>query len=635
MLTLLRAVALLALVPTLAAANSTPQPVPIIDTIPVARDVPYPGTIRLEVDATDIGRAIFKVRETIPVAGPGPLTLMFTEWQPGHHAARGPIDAVAGVEFTANGQKLPWSRDPVDVYAFHIDVPAGAKSVEARFVFLSPIADDQGRTVMTPNIVNVQWEQVSLYPAGYYVRQIPVSATVKLPAGWQAATALRPAASDAGGIRYGDVSYETLVDSPVFAGRYFRKDDLGQGVTLNTVAEDPKDLVIPADVLAKFRAMTDQQIKVFGARHFDHYEFLNAVSDQLGDIGLEHHRSTEITTAPGFYTDYANHLFDRNVFPHEFTHSWNGKFRRPADLWTPDYRMPMRNSLLWVYEGQTQFWGTVVEARSGMSSKAEVLDMIANAAAYLDQAKGREWRPLIDTTFAPIYQAGHSAPWASYQRGADYYREAMLMWIEADAIVRDGTGGKKGMDDFAHAFFGINDADWGEVTYTRDDLIRTMNEVYPYDWANFFRQRVDQVNMRAPLAGFTLSGYELHYTDEPNPAAKAQATLSHFDNFTYSLGFNVVKESKVGGVMWGSPAYDAALRNGDQIVAVGGKAYSNDTLKASVTAAKGGTRPILLTIKRGESVRQVPIVWSGGLRYPHLVKTGKGDGPLDLLLKPR
>ena len=299
-------------------------------------------------------------------------------------------------------------------------------------------------------------------------------------------------------------------------------------------------------MLATHRAMVDQAIKLFGARHFDHYDFLNAVSDQLGGIGLEHHRSTEITTDPGYFIDHANHLLDRNVFPHEIVHSWNGKYRRPAGQIVPDFRTPLRNELMWVYEGQTQLWGNVLEARSGMSSKEEVLGEIARVAAALDNQAGRRWRPLVDTTFDPIIQNRRPEPWGSFQRNEDYYHEGMLIWIEADAIIREGTRGRRGMDDFARAFFGVNDGDWGVLPYTREDVIGTLDRIYPYDWTRFLHERVDLPSDRAPLGGLERSGYRLVYSEEPTTlyAARIKATEGGAD-FYYSLGFNVSKDKKL------------------------------------------------------------------------------------------
>jgi predicted metalloprotease with PDZ domain len=566
------------------------------------------------------------------------MTLYLPKWLPGHHGPDGEVDKIAGIEFHAGGRKLEWRRDAVEMTAFHVDVPAGASEVEARFSFLSPTASNQGRIVVTPTIMNVQWEAVALYPAGYFTRQIPISATLILPPGWKAATALRPAptaAAPAGNrITYGTVSFETLQDSPVFAGIHYRRDDLGHGAAMNSFAEEAEELEIPADVIAKHRAMVDQTIKLFGGRHYDHYDFLNAVTDDLGGIGLEHLRSTEITSDPGYYTDYAGHLYDRNVFPHEFVHSWNGKYRRPAELYTPTFQVPMRNSLLWVYEGQTQFWGTVLEARAGMSSKQDILDRLAMTAATYENQKGRQWRPLVDTTWDPIVQNRRPEPWGSFQRNEDYYNEGMLIWIEADAIIRQGSGGRRSMDDFARAFFGLRDGDMGVLTYTREDVIRTLNGVHPYDWAGFFAERVDQPGRPAPLAGFTRSGYELRYTDQPTEALKARAKLRKEADFTYSLGFTLGSDGKVKSVLWGSPAFDAGLRTGDEILAAGDRTYSEERLKDAVTAAKGG-RPIRLIVKRDDHVRVADIRYTGGLRYPRLVKVGKGAGPLDLLLEPR
>ena len=618
--------------------NTAPAPLAIVDTIPAARDVPYPGTMQLEVDATDTARAIFKVRQIIPVAAAGDLVLLIPQWLPGHHGPDNEYDKFAGFEFRSNaGQILPWRRDPVAVHGLHIDVPAGTTSVEARFSFLSATQPNQGRITVTPSISHIQWENVSLYPAGYYTRQIPVTASIIIPAGWKAATALRPtpaAATTGNRITYNTVSYETLQDSPVFSGRHFRRDDLGHGAALNSVADTAKELVIPADVLAKHRKMVDQTVKLFGARHYDHYDFLNAVTDELGGVGLEHHRSTEIDSSLGYYTEYKDRLLDRNVFAHEFVHSWNGKYRRPAEMFTPDFRQPMQNGQLWVYEGQTMFWGNIIEARSGMSSKQDVLDKMAIAAASLDSLPGKAWRPLVDTTYDPIIQNRKPEPWGSYQRNEDYYNEGMLIWLEADAIIRGGTNNRRGMDDFARAFFGMNNGDWGVLPYTRDEVIRTLNRVHPYDWTRFLAERVDEVRPRAPLAGFTRSGYNLTFTDEPTAAWKAREKTGENVDFTYSLGFSV-KDKKLQGVRWDTPAFAAAMRIGDELLAIGDRAYSDDALRNAITEAKGGTAPLRLTYKRGEAVNTVLIPYAGGLRYPKLTKTGSAKGALDILLEPK
>ncbi len=629
---LLAATAATAQVP---AGNSTPQPVPIADLIPAARDIPYPGTMLLEVDATDTRQGIWTIRQTIPVVQPGRMTLLYPEWLPGNHAARGELDKLAGLTFRAGRRILPWTRDPADVFAFHVDVPAGVREVEASFQFLTPTSPEQGRVLVTREMLNLQWEDVSLYPAGYYTRRIPVTATVAYPAGWRAATALRPSAQAGNRVTYGTVSYETLQDSPVFAGRYFRSDNLGANVTLNTIADHPKELAVPAEVLAKHRNLVTQTLRLFGARHYDHYEFLHAVTDRLGGIGLEHHRSSENQNDPGYFIDWQASLPDHNLLPHEFVHSWNGKFRRPADLFTPDFRMPMRNSLLWLYEGQTQFWGHVLEARSGMSTKAQVLDKLAVIAATLDIRAGRQWRPLVDTTNDPIISARRPKAWTSWQRSEDYYNEGLLIWTEADAIIRQGTGNRRGMDHFARAFFGIRPGDWGVVPYTFDDVVRMLNGVYPYDWRGFLTQRVNQTGDRAPLGGFTRSGYRLDYAETPNAAHAASMRVSKANDLSFSAGLTIDKDGKITQVIWGSPAFRASLVVGETILAVDGRSYSEGAIKERITAAKGGSAPLQLAAKRGEEVRLVPLSWNGGLRYPRFTKVGRGRGALDILLEPK
>ena len=352
--------ALLTVAPALA-QSPPPQPVayPAATTAPV--DKPYPGTIELHVDATDLDRRIFTVHETIPVAGPESMTLLYPQWLPGKHAPRGAIDKLAGLIVHAGATRIEWTRDPIDVFAFHLDVPAGAKAIELDFDFVSPTAPAQGRVVVTPAMLNLEFDQVALYPAGFFARDIPVQATVRFPAGWKAATALRPVdGAPAGEVRYATVPFETLVDSPVFAGQYLRRvplDTSSRPVTLNIVADRPDLLAATDDQLAKHAKLVREASTLFASKHFDHYDFLLALSDKQGRIGLEHHRSSEDGSVPGYFTDWDRNANAHGLLAHEFTHSWNGKFRRGADSWTPNFNVPMRNSLLWVYEGQTQYWG--------------------------------------------------------------------------------------------------------------------------------------------------------------------------------------------------------------------------------------------------------------------------------------
>jgi len=619
------------------AIRSKPTALPVNDATPAPSDAPYPGgAIRLEVDATDTVQRIYRVKETIPVAQAGPMTLLMPQWLPGNHAARGQIEKLAGLTFTANGQPVKWVRDPLDVYAFQIDVPQGATEIVASFQFLSATQPNQGRVVITPKMMNIQWEQVSLYPAGYYIRQIPVQATVTYPAGWQAATALR-GTKTGDTVAYETIDYEALQDSPVFAGRYFKPVDLGHNVTLNIVADDADELSYKPEQIAKHKKLVDEAGALFGTYHFNHYDFLLAITDEMGGIGLEHHRSSENQVEPGYFKDWdsGKALLDRNLLPHEFTHSWDGKFRRPDLLWTPDFRTPMQDNLLWVYEGQTQFWGYVLGARSGMFTKQETLDAYANIAARLDTAVGRQWRALEDTTHDPIISARRPKGWTSWQRSEDYYNEGLMMWLEADAIISKATRGRKGLDDFAKAFFGIKPGDWGEVVYNRDDVIKTLNAIAPYDWAGFFHKYVDDTTGETPKGGFFMGGYKLVYTDEPNSFTKAAETAGKYVDQGSGVGLIVKNDGDISSVIWDSAAFKAGLMVGAKIVAVNGNEFSPEAWKAAITQAKDGKTPIQIILKQDKYYRTLSLAYSGGLRYPRLEKTGEGEGSLDRLLKPR
>jgi predicted metalloprotease with PDZ domain len=622
--------------PAAAQVISKPQaPLPFVESIPAAKDIPFPGTVQLHVDATDTDRGIFRVTETIPAPAPGPMTLLYPKWLPGNHAPRGEVDKIVGLTIKAGGKTLVWKRDPVDVYAFHIDVPAGAKALDIAFQFASATEANQGRIVVTPEMLNLQWQSISLYPAGWFTRNIAVSPSVTYPPGWQAGTALRAKPGTTSRVAYETVSYETLVDSPVFAGKYFRKEDLGGGVSLNIVADAPEFLAATPEQIEAHRRLVSQATALFGTRQFDHYDFLLSLTDRMGGIGLEHHRSSENGVNPEYFTEWDSGPGRRNLLPHELTHSWNGKHRRPADLWTPDYRTPMRDSLLWVYEGQTQFWGYVLGARSGLFTAQETLDALATIAATLDIRKAREWRSLDDTNNDPIISARRPKGWASYQRSEDYYNEGMLIWLEADAIIRAESKGTRSLDDFARAFFGTGEGDYGVKTYDFAELTRSLNAVTPYDWAGFLTKRLTEKAAGAPLGGFTRSGYSLSYTEMPTPFFKDAEKRGKELNLSFSLGLTIGKAGKVETVIWGGPAFDAGITTAAEIVAINGVTYGDDVLKAAITAAKGTTAPIRLTIKTGERVRDVSVQWNGGLRYPRLVKTGAAETGLALLLRPR
>jgi predicted metalloprotease with PDZ domain len=620
--------------PALAQQNSAPQPLPLGEAAPPPRDIAYPGTLRLEIDATDTQRGIFRVVETIPVAGAGRVTLLYPEWLPGNHAPRGPIATIAGLNVTGGGRAIRWVRDPRDVYVFHVDVPEGVREIRVAFQHLSPTDSGQGRVTVTPAMLNLQWEKMSLYPAGYFVRNIPIQASVTLPAQWNAATSLDVESRIGNRVIYRTVPYETLVDSPLFAGRHARRERLTEGVNLNLFADEPADLAATEAQLAAHRRLAVQTIRLFGARHFDEYEFLVALTEEMGGIGLEHLRSSENSHPRRYFTKWDDGSAGRDLLAHEFVHSWNGKYRRPAELWTPDYRTPMQDSLLWVYEGQTQFWGYILSARSGMMPSEDVLAELARVAAFYDTLPGRSWRPLIDSTMDPIIQARRPQPWSSWQRGEDYYSEGMLIWLEVDARLRRLSGGRRSLDDFARAFFGTNPGDQGILTYRFEDVVRTLNAIAPFDWDNYLRQRVERTGP-APLDWIAAGGYRLVYRDTPPAYFKSREQDRKVLDLTYTIGLVVGENGRISGVAWDSPLFNQGATAGATIVAVDGQAYSHDRLKEAITAARGGRDPIRLLIRRGDRFREIAINYHDGLRYPVLERTGRGASSLDALLAPR
>jgi predicted metalloprotease with PDZ domain len=613
--------------------------VPMPAQIAVPKDTPYLGAIRLSVDATDIDRHIFNVQETIPVRAGESIVLQYPQWTPGNHAPSGRVDKLAGLMIQANGARVQWVRDPVDVFAFHVDVPAGATKLDVTFQFTSPTDTNEGRIVMTPDMLNLQWTAVALYPAGYFARQIMVEPSVRLPEGWEFATALETAAINGGVTTFKPVSFDTLVDSPMFAGRYFKRLDLDPGgrvpVHLNIVADRADLLEVKPEQLEAHRALVQQAYKLYGSHHYDHYDFLLALTDHMGGIGLEHHQSSENATVLTYFTEWDKNADARDLLPHEYTHSWNGKFRRPADLWTPNFNVPMRDSLLWVYEGQTQYWGFVLSARAGLLTKQQTLDAIAATAAVYDHRVGREWRAMQDTTNDPIAAMRRPLPWRSWERSEDYYSEGELMWLDADTLIREKSGGQRSLDDFAKAFFGVNDGSFVPSTYAFEDVVKTLNTVQPYDWATFLRARLDGHGPGAPLDGVARGGYKLVYTDTPSSYFKDAEVRRKVTDLTYSLGMTIAAEGKLSDVLWEGPAYKIGLTVGTQIIAVNGIALDADQLKSAIKDANKTKAAIELLVKNGDRYRTVKIDYHDGLRYPHLEREGSAAASLDQILTAR
>ena len=616
-------------------AETSPLPPPP----PEAQDIPFPGTLQISVDATDLERRIFRVHEIIPVTGGVPATILFPKWLPGNHSPTGPIADMGGLTVTADGQRIGWMRDPIDDYAFHLVPPSRATRIELDFQYLSPVQSDEGRVVVSPEMLRAQWTALSFYPAGYYVRRIPVQADIRLPDGWGFGTALEVASQKGSVVTFKTVPYDVLIDSPVLAGRYFKRFDLDPGaavpVTLDVTADRPELLDARQDQIDAHRALVQQAYKLYGAHHYDHYDFLLALSDRIGGIGLEHHRSSEDGVPTGYFLDWNVDAPSRSLLPHEYSHSWNGKYRRPADLWTPDYDRPMQGSLLWLYEGQTQYWGYVLAARSGLLTKEQALAAIALTAATYDNMPGRTWKSLEDTTNDPVVSMRRPQPWKSWRRSEDYYSEGELVWLDVDTLIRQKTDGAKSLDDFARAFFGVNNGDYSELTYDFDQVVATLNGIVPHDWAAFLRARLDGHGSGAPLDGIARGGYKLVYADQPTDYHRQVMSLRKYEDFTFSLGFTISsKDMTLTSVLWDSPAFRAGLTLGAKLLAVNGIAYDKERLKEAIRAAQTGKQPIELLVQKDDHFRTINIDYHGGLRYPRFVKEAETPS-LDAILTPR
>ena len=634
------AAALLTALPA-AAQVGTPALPRDLPPIPAPVDQPYPGVIRHHVDATDTERKIIRVRQTIPVAQAGPMVLLYPKYLPGNHAPTGPIQLVAGVQFSAGGERVEWVRDTVDPYAFHIDVPAGVSEIEVSFDFLSQVSPSQWRVMMTPEMMNLQFEKLLLYPAGYEHDGIMVQTTVRLPEGWNYGVALETESFAGGEAVFAPISVEMLADSPMFAGEHYRQFDLDPGgrspVRMHLVADDADELDEAEDHLEPFRNLVDQADRLYGARHYDRYEFLVAATDTLGGIGLEHHRSSENTLEADMFSSWDDAPYgDLELLPHEYVHSWNGKFRRPADQFTPNLNTPVQNSLLWVYEGQTQYWGAVLAARSELVTREMALANLAWTAAFYDAQRGREWRALQDTVNQNLLGYRSSTPWSTWSRtGGDYYREALLMWLDADTLIREATRDRRSLDDFAQAFFGVEDGVWEPRPYTFDDVVAALNVAHEHDWAGFLRSRLPPVgpDAAAPLDGLERGGYRLVYVETPDAAYK-RVRSDWGRDFLFSLGFSLSSSNSITNVLWDSPAFEAGLTQGWEIVAVNDMAASAERLRDAVTAAKDGG-PIRLIVKNDDRFRTVEIPYAGGLRYPALERIEGTRDRLGDILTPR
>jgi predicted metalloprotease with PDZ domain len=594
-------------------------------------------TIRLAVDLTDAPRNIYHARLNIPVK-PGPFTLVYPKWIPGNHRPSGPVHNLTGLRMEASGRAIPWERHDVDMYAFHVNVPAGVSELQVSLDAITQGINAAGTGAQaSSNVLGLNWNEVVLYPQGAKSDDVQIAPSVHLPAGWKFGTALEVANQAGDSVEFHPVSLTMLVDSPLIAGSHFRKVELTKpGETpahmIDMVSESEAGLAMtPADEAA-YRKLVAETGALFGARHYLHYDFLYTLSDQVLGRGLEHHQSSDNGVGEQTLTDDDRHLLEAGLLPHEFVHSWNGKYRRPAGLATPNYQEPMRGDLLWVYEGLTEYLGNVLTARSGLWTPEQYREALAETVAMLDHRAGREWRSLEDTARSVQLLRLLGPSWQSWRRSLDYYPEGELIWLEVDATIRQQTNGQKSLDDFCRLFHGAPSGPPKVAPYTFDDLVRTLNQVVPYDWAKLLDERVNNVQPRAPFGGLERGGWKLVYDEKPNAYVRAAEKTRKFENYSYSLGFAVNEQAEFIDVIPGSPAHQSGIAPGMKIVAVNGRLWSRDVLKEAVRTSKENPKPIELLVSNAEFVKTYSLDYHGGLQNPHLERTS-GEDLLNQILK--
>jgi predicted metalloprotease with PDZ domain len=595
----------------------------------------------VEVDARDVSRGIERVHLVLPVK-PGKLTLLYPKWLPGEHSPDGPIGGLSGLKFSSNGRTIVWQRDADNMYAFHLTIPNGTSSLEVAFEVDAAAAATDNNAVRnsTESLAIILWNQLVLYPAGVQSDDLQYTARLRLPTGWRLGTALPQAGTAGDTTQFAQVSLTTLIDSPVLAGRHFKTVELGgtPAVYLHLAADSAAALDIPAATTAHLHKLVQEAAALFGATHYNEYHFLWTLSDQIGFEGIEHHQSSDNRTAERALIDedlrHSGSVAD--LLPHEYTHSWNGKYRRPIGLATGNYDSPMRGELLWVYEGLTQYLGMVLSARSGLTSPADVRDTWAGTAAWLQTRKGRDWRPLADTAVAAQIGYTQAHEWRPRTRSTDFYTESAMLWLEADTLIRSTTHGAKSLDDFCRLFYGPPSTAPKLVPYDFNDVVKALNTVMPYDWRGFWTLRLNRVQPDAPLEGLTASGWRLVFGAEPSLVEKGDAVLDKSTNLYYSLGLTLKDEGAViADVVPGTPADAAGIAPGSNLMAVNDRKYSKDVLQDALKADSTEPRTLRLLLLKDDLFNTVEVHYAGHARHPRLERESSTPDLLTTIMTAR
>jgi predicted metalloprotease with PDZ domain len=595
--------------------------------------------ITIDIDATHAPQKILHAELHIP-APAGPLTLYYPKWLPADHSPDGPISNLAGLSFSWHGKELPWQQDDVDMYAFHLDVPKGANSVDVHLDFLlsapGPTIDFSASG--SSKLLILMWHEVLLYPAGLPANQIAFHPTLKLPPGWKFNTSLPVSSQTGNTVNFAPVPLDLLVDSPVQSGEFTKVIPLSPGNILSheldVVADDAWALEIPPALIDDYKKLVAEAGALYQSHHYRDYHFLLTLSDNTMGLGQEHHESSDDRVPEHTLVDANKRLLEAGLFPHEFTHSWNGQYRRPEGLATPDFQQPMKGELLWVYEGLTTYLGTILTARSGLWTPAETREDLATVVSSLDHRAGRRWRSLANTARAAQMLYFAPSEWTSFRRGTDFYPESVLIWLEADVTIRQQTQGRRSLDDFCRSFLGGPEGAPVIKTYTFEDVVSALNAVVPFDWRKFFHDRLESIDPHAPLGGITGGGWRVIYNDEPNTMIAADQDASGKGDFTASIGLIVKADGTIEDAIPEMPANQAGLSPYMKIVGVNGRRFSVDDLKRAIQQSKSNSGPISIIVSNTGWLETHELAYHEGLRAPHLERIDGTNDYLNDILKP-
>lgn len=612
----------------------------VFQLAPKARGQKTP--ISIVANLVDAPRRLYHAEVYLPVQS-GPLDLITPQWIPGEHRATGPVENITGVVFTANGKKLAWRRDDVNMYEFHLTIPAGVTTLQAH---LDCIVTQR----VSEKMAVLEWEKLLLYPAHVPVKDIPIQPSIKVPAGWGIGTALTPVSRGpypvpaAGSTtRFAETNVEQLEDSPLITGQYFQEYELAGEISpkhyIDVVADYREDAKLRPELITELGNLVREASALYGSHHYHVYHFLLTLSNVAGGEGLEHGQSSDNGVEEKGYADAAHQLANADLLPHEFTHSWNGKYRRPAGLYQPDFATPQQGALLWVYEGMTQYLGYVLTARAGLETPTQFRDIFAQVAAEMEYMPGRDWRSTEDTAVSSSILRHDDPAWSNWRRGQAYYFEGALFWLDADTLIRKKTDNRKSLADFEKIFLGKG-GDTGPLilTYNFDELVKDLNQVAPYDWAGFFRDRVYKIDEHADTAGIERGGYKLAFADQPSATEKTLVELrdrlhGKWDCW-YSIGLELAPDGRIMDVRWGGPGDKAKLAPREKIIAVDGRVFSKNAMHEAIRAAKDSKEPIRLIVQADEFVQTAEIDYHEGEKYPVLERMNGTPDYLDEIAKP-